>query len=44
MELHTMSKWGLFQGCEAGSIFENQYNPPLSTGYRRETTRSYQLM
>lgn len=39
-----MNKWGLFQGGKAGSIFENQGNPPLSTGYRRETTQSYQLM
>ena len=23
-----MTKWGLYQGCKAGSIFENQYNPP----------------
>lgn len=25
-----VSKWGLFQGGKARSIFENQGNPPLS--------------
>lgn len=36
MELYTMSNWGLFQGCKAGSIFENQRNPPLSTGFTED--------
>lgn len=39
-----MNKWGLFQGWNTGSIFENQtLNPFILVDQRRKITWSYRV-